>query len=134
MRGRILVADAPEPSERLKKALSTHYQLDFAQQYDQAVSMLKSTQYDLLICGEHFDDSKMFELMGAVRFELNLHHLAMLCFRHVNSRFSARVHEAVRLSAEQLGACKFIDESNDFSDVEILKAVDDCIAAYAAAR
>jgi PleD family two-component response regulator len=134
MRSRILVADAPEATERLKKALSDHYQLDFAEHYLQAVSMLKSTHYDLLICGEHFDDSKMFELMGAVRFELNMHHLAMLCFRHLHSRFSAKVHEAVRLSAEQLGACKFIDEANAFSDADILKAVEDCIAAHAPAR
>src|SRR5215471_8792858 len=111
MRGRILIADIPEAFERLKKALAAYYQLDYAENYDQAVSLLKANHYDLLICGEHFDDSKMFELLGAARFELNLHHLAMVCFRHLHSRFSAQVHKAVQMSAELMGACTFIDEA-----------------------
>jgi|SRR6516165_484656 hypothetical protein len=134
MRGRILIADTPEAFERLKQALSHHYHLDFAENYDQAISLLKANHYDLLICGEHFDDSKMFELMGAARFELNLHHLAMLCFRHLHSRFSAKVHKAVQMSAEQMGACKFIDEAHDINEADILKAVEECIAAHAGTR
>ncbi|PWT99123.1 MAG: hypothetical protein C5B53_05790 [Candidatus Melainabacteria bacterium] len=134
MPGRILVADAPEAFDRLKKALSHQYQLDFAEHYDQAISLLKSNHYDLLICGEHFDDSKMFELMGAAKFELKLHDLAMLCFRHLHSRFSAQVHKAVQMSAELMGACRFIDEAHDIDDAAILKAVEECIAFHAASR
>src|SRR6516165_1842919 len=116
MQGRILVADVPEACERLKQALSSHYEIDDASNYDEAITLLKSNHYDLLICGEHFDDSKMFELMGAARFELNLHHLAMICFRHLHSRFSSRVHKAVQMSAELMGACTFIDEAYDIDD------------------
>jgi DNA-binding NtrC family response regulator len=133
MRGRILVADQADAFQRLEKALASHYELALAENYEQAVSKLKSGHFDLLICGEHFDDSKMFELMGAAKFELNLHDLAMICFRHLNSRFSASVHRAVQMSAELMGACKFIDDAYNLDDAAILKAVDDCLASKAPA-
>ena len=134
MKHRILVADTQEAYGRLKKALSTQHEIDFAENYEQAIVLLKTNKYDLLICGEHFDDSKMFELMGAAKFELQLHDLAMICFRHLHSRFSARVKKAVQMSAELLGACKFIDDAYDLDDASILKAVNDCIRSNAPAR
>lgn len=133
MSDRILVADTQDAFDRLKRALASHYELDFAETYDQAIAMLKANKYVLLICGEHFDDSKMFELMGAAKFELQLVDLAMICFRHLHSRFSARVKKAVQMSAELLGACKFIDDAYDLDDASILKAVNDCISAKAPA-
>jgi hypothetical protein len=132
MRGRILIADVPEATERLRRALSASYELEYAELYGKAISLLRDRDYDLLICGQHFDDSKMFDLMGAVRTELKLMNLPMMCFRHLHTTtFSDDVQKGVQMTAELLGACKFIDEAYQLNDEDILEAVDGCIATKA---
>jgi response regulator RpfG family c-di-GMP phosphodiesterase len=123
----ILVCDEPEAVERLIKAIGTHYELILAQTVEDAVSLIKSGRISLVICGENFDGSRMLELLGIVKSDEKTRDLPFLCFRHLHSRFSAEVMQGVKMSAEQLGACHFIDEAFHLKDEEIRKAVEECI-------
>jgi hypothetical protein len=54
--------------------------------------------------------------------------LPFICFRHLHSRWSAETDQGIRMTAELMGACKFIDDAHCLSDEEIRHAVEECIA------
>jgi hypothetical protein len=123
----ILVCEEPESVERLRGAVGDHYQLVLAQTVEDAVALIKSGRICLVICGEKFDGSRMLELLGTVKTDERTRDLPFLCFRHLHSRFSAEVMQGVKMSAELLGACHFIDEAFHLKDEDIRKAIEDCI-------
>jgi DNA-binding NtrC family response regulator len=128
----ILVCEEPEAVERLHKALGDHYELVLAKTIEDAVSLIRSGRISMVICGENFDGSRMLELLGRVKTDERMRDLPFLCFRHLHSRFSAEVMQGVKMSAEQLGACHFIDEAFHLKDEDIRKAIEDCMQAQPA--
>jgi len=122
-----LIADVPEAIEKIKKALAGHFHLTIARNYNDALQQIKSDRFSVVICGTHFDDSRMLELLGTVKMDLKMLHLPFVCFRHLHSRWSEETEHGIQLSAELLGACKFIDDAYNLKDEEILHAVQDCI-------
>jgi len=123
----ILICEVPEAVERLHKAIGDNYGIILAQTVEDAVSLLKSRRIRLIICGEDFDGSRMLELLTQVKTDEKTRHLPFMCFRHLHSRFSPEVIQGIKMSAELLGACRFIDEAFNLKDAEIFKAIHDCI-------
>ena len=66
MRKRVLVADIPESDRRLTEVLHGH-ELAFARTLGEAARILEQRDFDLIVIGVHFDDSRMFDLARHVR-------------------------------------------------------------------
>ncbi len=128
-----LIADVPEAIPKIERALDGHFKLTIAKTYKHALDEIQTNRFSVVICGTHFDDSRMLELLGTVKMELKMLHLPFICFRHLHSRWSDETEHGIQLSAELLGACKFIDDAYNLKDDEVLHAVEDCIAINAAA-
>jgi response regulator RpfG family c-di-GMP phosphodiesterase len=126
---RVLIADIASAVERLRKALNgDNYELIETPNCDDALAKIKNEHLDLIIVGVHFDESRMFELLGTVKMELKMLDLPFICFRHLHSRWSEATDQGIRMTAELMGACKFIDDAHNLSDEEIRHAVEECIS------
>jgi CheY-like chemotaxis protein len=66
MHKRILVADIPESDRRLSEVLNGHA-LAFARTLSEAQRLLTQAEFDLIVIGVQFDDSRMFDLVRHVR-------------------------------------------------------------------
>jgi len=125
---RVLIADVAEAVERLRAVLDGHYEVIETLNYDDALSRIKNEELDLVIVGDCFDESRMFELLGTVKMEMKMLHLPFICFRHLHSRWSPATDQGIRMTAEMMGACKFIEDAHKLSDEEIRHAVAECIS------
>ena len=63
---RILVADTPDSDHRLNAILAGH-EVTFARTVGESLRLLAHQQFDLVLVGVHFDDSRMFDLVRHVR-------------------------------------------------------------------
>ena len=62
----ILVADTPDSDRRLSAILAGH-DVVFARTLGEAQRTLAQQQFDLVLIGVHFDDSRMFDLLRYLR-------------------------------------------------------------------
>lgn len=110
---RILVASTPDGRHRAQQALSKKYDLQFVSTVREAESLLSEhghSAFDLIICGIHFDDSRIFELLEFVRHTDHFDNLPFLVFQAQHGDMS--VMASVKRTAQTLGACGFIELQN----------------------
>jgi len=115
----ILVADVADADERMR-ALFAGAQLRFTRTHDEALRELAEGACDLLVIGVHFDDSRMFELLRAVRAQQRFAGVRVLC---VKSRRPGRISipsRELEVAVRALGADGFFDLS-DRADDESLR-------------
>lgn len=107
---RILIAGVPETYERLSTIL-TGYNPEFADTFSQAKASLKSTVYQLVMIGIHFDDSRLFDLLRYLKGSESHAHVSVLCYRGTTgaeTRTKLTV-QAVGIACRALGASGFLD-------------------------
>jgi response regulator RpfG family c-di-GMP phosphodiesterase len=112
---KILVADEPDGQSRVKRALSERYALRFAANMHEAESMLRASEskeetgsnFDMVISGVRFNESRMFELLQFVRSQDHFERLPFLIISIHNDR--SRTTELIRTSSSLLGACQLLE-------------------------
>lgn len=68
MSGRILILDdTNEGRQRLKSCLGHDYSLEFALNIRQGLELLKTGQFELVICGIHLERESVFDLLRAMK-------------------------------------------------------------------
>lgn len=110
---RILVASTPDGQHRAQQALSQKYDLQFVSTVREAESLLTDYghgAFDLIICGIHFDDSRIFELLEFVRHTDDFDNLPFLVIQAQHGDMS--VMASVKSTAQTLGACGFVELQN----------------------
>jgi CheY-like chemotaxis protein len=112
----ILVADVPETDRRLWSILEGH-QLAFVRMLEEAMRVLGSQKYDLLLVGVQFDDSRMFELTRRVRSDSGGRDLPVVCFRGFRRGTIAISTETLEIVCRALNANAFVDLTN-YADEE----------------
>ena len=107
----ILVADVADADQRMR-AIFAGAELRFARTHDHALRELAEGACDLLVIGVHFDDSRMFDLLRAVRTDQRFAGLPVVC---VKSRRPGRISIAsqdLEMAVRALGADAFLDLSD----------------------
>lgn len=64
---------------------------------------------DLIICGIHFDESRMFEFLSLVQNKRHLTMAPIVIFRDLESELDPTFFKSLEISATVLGAVGFID-------------------------
>jgi hypothetical protein len=64
---------------------------------------------EIIICGIHFDDSRMFELLRAIKADSYLRSIPFICVRLLGSNLAPTLIQSLEISCELLGAASFID-------------------------
>jgi response regulator RpfG family c-di-GMP phosphodiesterase len=106
----ILIADLPEPAEFVRQALRLEYTPVCVHAFDNALEAAETTQFDLIICGLHFDESRMMELLWKVKQLPQYENVPFLCIRALAAH--PETTESVKTVHAALGAAGFVELAN----------------------
>jgi DNA-binding response OmpR family regulator len=126
---KILVADGPDIDGRMGRILKP-YELTFVRTLNAATRALDASDYDLIVIGVHFDDSRMFDLLRLIRSEERTRDAPVVCI--LSQHFETVVSvQGLEIAARTLAANAFIDftkyQDGDDGNAAILRLIEDCL-------
>jgi hypothetical protein len=104
----ILVADVSAGLATIRNVLGVDVDLVHATTIFQATKLLRQ-ETDMILCGIHFDESRMFDLLRVVKADIQYRKIPFLCFRDLESDLERTLFESLEISCKALGAEKFVD-------------------------
>ena len=106
---RILVADLPEAFDVFRPALAGSYTLLPASTMEQARQALTDSP-DLVVCGCHFDEGRMYDLLRLLKATPGLERTPFLATRCVPGELlDDALYESVKIAVRALGGNAFVD-------------------------
>ena len=105
---KVLVADVPEVRARVAAVLA-HERLVFVHTLAAALSALARDDFDLVLIGMHFDDSRMFELLRYVRTLHQHKEVPVVCVQCEEVMLSEAVLKNMEDAVKALGGNAFVD-------------------------
>ena len=112
---KVLIADVPQMDARYQAALAG-CELAFARTTTQACFALASAPFGLVVIGVYFDDSRMFDLVRAIRADPDSGEVPIVCVRG-RPGFTAVTGRTLETTLKVLGVDDFIDLAH-FGDDE----------------
>ena len=107
MEKKVLIADGADIDGRIGALLKPHVST-FVHTLGAARSALERDDYDLIIIGVHFDESRMFDLLRQVRGDKRYQAKPVVCV--ASQRFDKPISmEGLEIATQALGANAFID-------------------------
>ncbi len=107
---RILLACAERTYRRLVSVLPDH-ELTYARNFPDAEAALKANDFNLIMIGSRFDESRMFDLLRYLKADPNYSEIPVICFRGI--RFAPYEDESllriVEMACKEVGASFFLD-------------------------
>lgn len=129
----ILVADVPEGRETIKNIVGDRATLVPVTRMDEFLRQVTG-DLDLIICGIHFDESRMFDLLRLALASRPGRACPVLCFRDLESELQPTLLESLDISCRALGALAFVDLYTlkrrygiDAADAAFLKIIMGCL-------
>lgn len=104
----ILVADVPAGVRTVENVLGMSATVIGTNILDEAVSLLRKG-VDLIVCGIHFDDSRMFDLLRLTKADPSTRAIPFLCVRDMDSELTLPIFESLQIACQALGAVEFVD-------------------------
>ncbi|TAL84015.1 MAG: hypothetical protein EPN74_12775 [Rhodanobacter sp.] len=105
---RVVAADTLQGIETLQHVLGDMVDLITATSFAKAIRTFDEP-IDMIICGIHFDDSRMFDLLAYTRNQTHLREIPFYIFRDLDSALEPTFFRSLEISAGVLGATGFID-------------------------
>jgi PleD family two-component response regulator len=106
MKKLILVADHSDA--RLSSMLAGH-DLTFVHTIDEAKAVLTGRNFDLIVIGVHFDESRMFDLLRHVRWQERHRATPVVCVLTVEFTRHAIAAEGLEIAVKALGGTAYLD-------------------------
>jgi hypothetical protein len=104
---RVLVAGTHEAIELVRLVLAGEVTLVPALSVEAAVQRLDATT-QLILCNVRFDDSRMFDFLGALQ-EGAYRRVPVVCFRSEHSSLQPAMEKSLALALAELGIAAFVD-------------------------
>lgn len=104
----ILVAEVPGIMPVVQEAWSNHFNLTFCCSMQEADRLL-ALHFDVIVCGTHFAESKMFELLRYVKASPVSRGTPILCVRVLDGELDNSAFQGISLATAALGAAGFVD-------------------------
>lgn len=118
-RSLILIADIPEGAEVLKQWLSPYHDLVLVHSLTSATRLISNVDFDAIVCGAHFDDSRMIDLLRAVRAEGRYSDKPYVVVRAYPTNLSPDMEGKAKQMASVLGATAYITVDEFGSETEM---------------
>ena len=125
MKKTVLVADHADA--RLSTILAG-YELVFVRTLDEAKETLTGRNFDLIVIGVHFDESRMFDLLRHVRWQERHRATPVVCVLTTDFSRPAIAAEGLEIAVKALGGTAYIDLKS-LGDRETRGIVDDLLGA-----
>jgi hypothetical protein len=107
MEKKVLVADVPEVQARVAAVLAQE-RVVFVHTLAAALAALGGDDFDLVLIGLHFDDSRMFDLVREVRSGSRNRAVPIVCWRMRPFAFPISM-QVIEVTVKALGAQSFAD-------------------------
>jgi CheY-like chemotaxis protein len=107
-RSLILIADVPEGAEIVKSVLSPLHDLVLVHSLTAATRLIANVDFDVVISGTLFDDSRMIELLRAVRTEPRFADKPFVVLRVLPTTMTPELEANAKQMATVLGANAYI--------------------------
>lgn len=104
---RILVADVPVGISAMRRILAPHATVLGASLLDEAIAAI-GLGVDLIACGMHFDESRMFDLLRRARAHAAAADVPFVCLCELDGRLGRSLLEGLEIACDALGA-RFVD-------------------------
>lgn len=104
----ILVADRLAGTQTVLNVLGQEYEVTTVHSFAQALELLEAP-WDAILCGIHFDDSRMFDFAESVTTHAALKNTPLVIFRDLDSELDATFFRSIKISAKIMGAADFVD-------------------------
>ncbi len=105
---RVLVAGTQDVVDAARAALGGDLELAAAYSVAEALKQVEGG-VDLVLCNVRFDDSRMFDFLGALNAMPHSRRLPVVCCRVARSPVSAGARRGIELALEALGVIAFLD-------------------------
>jgi len=125
---KVLIADVPQARARVAAVL-VRERLVFVHTLAAALKALAGQDFDLVLIGMHFDDSRMFDLLREVRAGSRNGAVPVVCYRMRPLAFMALSTQVIEVTVKALGALSFIDLANLATDEDGNEALARLVAA-----
>jgi len=107
-RSRILVAGTRQGIAAVREVLGEQAELVAAESVGEALAEVERG-VKLIICNVRFDDSRMFDFLGALAGRPAARGVPVVCCRVLHRPLSAGARRAIALALEALGVAEFVD-------------------------
>ena len=107
-RPKLLIAIRPEDVKLGRIILGDEFDPVFCHTYEEACARLDES-VQLVTCGVHFDNGKVFDLLRFVREDPKLETLPFFILLGAGSRYSPAIVQGIRAAAELLNVTAFTD-------------------------
>lgn len=104
----VLVADAAEPFEAFRRALTSSFELAHVADLDAAKAALAAGP-SLVVCGCHFDEGHMYDLLRHMKASPALEHTPFMAIRSLEGELDDALYESVKIAVRALGGNAFVD-------------------------
>src|SRR5262245_11502480 len=125
MKKTVLVADHTDA--RLSGILAAH-ELVFVRTLEEAKSTLTGRNFDLIVIGVHFDESRMFDLLRYVRWQERHRATPVICVLSLDFARQPIASEGVEIAVKALGGTAFLD-LKALADGEARRLIEDLLGA-----
>lgn len=105
---KVLVAAAPESAQKVREALEGHFILKVTSSLQEARTLLNEGP-DLVLCGLHFDEGKMFDLLRYAKADPKTKSIPFLCVKSTEGVLSPTIFEGIEIASKALGADGFVE-------------------------
>jgi hypothetical protein len=105
---RVLVAGTQDAVDTARAVLGGEFELTAAYSVTQALKEVEGG-VELVLCNVRFDDSRMFDFLGALNAMPRPRRLPVVCCRVARSPVSAGARRGIELALEALGVLAFLD-------------------------
>ena len=105
---RVLVAGTQDAVDTARAALGGELELAAAYSVAEALKEVEGG-VELVLCNVRFDDSRMFDFLGALNAMPRAKRLPVVCCRVARSPVSAGARRGIELALEALGVLAFLD-------------------------
>lgn len=107
-RPRVLVAGTRQGIASIREVLGEAAEMVGAQSVAEALREVDKG-VDLIICNVRFDDSRMFDFLGALGERSTARGVPVICCRVLHRPLSEGARRAIALALEALGVAEFVD-------------------------
>ncbi|WP_334189304.1 hypothetical protein [Noviherbaspirillum sp.] len=107
----ILIADEQQDIPVLRLALGDAFDVTVSITFNDALHQLETRRFNAILCGLHFDEGRMFDLLNLVKSRQNTKDIPFICINTLNTVLSDAVIRVVEVAANATGTHGFIEFS-----------------------
>jgi hypothetical protein len=120
---RILVATGPDGASRVKNLLGAEHRIMVVDTIEKAITAASSEIFDMIVCGTAFDESRMFELLQAVKQNTKQKPKPFVCIKQSRSNLGQASEHGVSTAARMMGASCYLDATG-MTDNDLLQTLE----------